>query len=41
MIEDRVNEYIAHFEVLLVRAKWNRGNKGSINTFFNGLTKLV
>ena len=41
MIEDRINEYIAHFEVLLVRAGWNRGDKGSIDIFFNGLTKPV
>ena len=41
MIEDQINEYIAHFEVLLVRAGWNRGDKGTIDIFFNGLTKPV
>ena len=41
MTEDRIDEHIAHFEVLLVKAGWNRSNKGSINLFFNGLTKSV
>ena len=41
MIKDQIDEYIAHFEVLLVRAGWNRGDKGSIDIFFNGLTKPV
>src|SRR6266850_1266177 len=41
MIEDRIDEYIAHFEVLLVKAGWSRHDKGSINIFFNGLTRTV
>ena len=41
MVEDRIDEYIAHFKVLLVRAGWNRGDKGSIDIFFNGLTNPV
>jgi len=41
MIEYRIDEYIAHFEVLLTRAGWSRQDKGSIDIFFNGLTKAV
>ena len=41
MTEDRIDKHIAHFEVLLVKAGWNQGNKGSIDLFFNGLTKSV
>jgi len=41
MVEDRVDEYIAHFKVLLTRAGWSRRDKGSIDIFFNGLTKAV
>ena len=41
MTEDRIDEHIAHFEVLLVKAGWNRDDKGSIDLFFNGLTKSV
>ena len=41
MAEDRIDEHIAHFEVLLVKAGWNRSDKGSIDLFFNSLTKSV
>src|SRR6266850_2239696 len=41
MIEDRIDEYIAHFEVLLVKAGWSCQDKGSIDIFFNGLTRTV
>src|SRR6266850_611567 len=41
MIEDRIDEYIAHFEVLLVKAGWSRQDKGSVDIFFNGLTHTV
>src|SRR6267142_1188509 len=41
MIEDRIDEYIAHFEVLLVKAGWSRQDKGSVDIFFNGLTRTV
>ena len=41
MTEDRINEHITHFEVLLVKAGWNQGDKGSIDLFFNSLTKSV
>ena len=41
MTEDRIDEHIAHFEVLLVKAGWNRSDKGSINLFFNGFNKSV
>src|SRR6267142_1513999 len=41
MIEDRIDEYIAHFEVLLVKAGWSCQDKGSINILFNGLTRTV
>jgi len=41
MIEDRIDEYIAHFEVLLVKAGWSHQDKGSIDIFFNGLTRTV
>jgi hypothetical protein len=40
MTEDRIDEHIAHFKVLLVKAGWNRSDKGSID-LFNGLTKSV
>jgi hypothetical protein len=39
MKDDQIDEYIAHFEVLLVKARWQRHEKGSMDMFFNGLTK--
>jgi hypothetical protein len=39
MKDDQIDEYIAHFEVLLVKAGWQRHEKGSMDMFFNGLTK--
>ena len=41
MKDDQIDEYIAHFEVLLAKAGWQRHEKGSIDIFFNGLTKTV
>ena len=41
MTEDRIDEHITHFEVLLVKAGWNWGDKGSIDLFFISLTKSV
>jgi Retrotransposon gag protein len=41
MKDDQIDEYIAHFEVLLVKARWQRHEKGSMDMFFNGLTKNV
>ena len=41
MTEDRIDEHITHFKVLLVKAGWNRSDKGNIDLFFNNLTKLV
>ena len=41
MTEDRINKHITHFKVLLVKAGWNQGDKGSIDLFFNGLTNSV
>src|SRR6267142_3668115 len=41
MVKDRIDKYIAHFEVLLTRAGWSQRDKGSIDIFFNGLTKAV
>jgi len=41
MKEDQVDEYIAHFEVLLVKAGWQRTERGSADLFFNGLVKRV
>lgn len=38
---DKIDEYIAHFEVLLAKAGWQRLDKGSIDMFFNGLTRNV
>jgi Retrotransposon gag protein len=39
--DDQINKYIAHFEVLLAKAGWQCHEKGSIDMFFNGLTKNV
>jgi len=41
MKDDQIDEYIAHFEVLLAKAGWQHQEKGSIDMFFNGLTKSV
>jgi hypothetical protein len=41
MKDDQINEYIAHFEVLLAKAGWQHHEKGSIDMFFNGLAKNV
>jgi Retroviral aspartyl protease len=41
MKDDQIDEYIAHFEVLIAKAGWQRQEKGSIDLFFNGLTKNV
>jgi len=41
MKEDQIDGYIAHFEVLLVKAGWQRTERGSADLFFNGLTKRV
>jgi hypothetical protein len=36
---DQIDKYVAHFEVLLAKARWQRHEKGSMDMFFNGLTK--
>jgi hypothetical protein len=41
MKDDQINEYIAHFEVLIAKAGWQQQEKGSIDIFCNGLTKDV
>jgi hypothetical protein len=41
MKDDQIDEYIAHFEVLIAKAGWQQQEKGSIDLFFNGLTKNV
>ena len=41
MKDDQIDEYIAHFEVLLAKAGWQCHEKGSMDMFFNGLTKNV
>jgi hypothetical protein len=41
MKDDQIDEYIAHFEILITKAGWQWQEKGSINIFFNGLTKSV
>jgi hypothetical protein len=39
--DNQIDEYIAHFEVLIAKAGWQQQEKGSIDIFFNGLTKNV
>jgi hypothetical protein len=41
MKDDQINEYIAHFEVLIAKAGWQRQEKGSIDIFFKGLIKNI
>jgi hypothetical protein len=41
MKDNQIDEYIAHFEVLIAKAGWQWQEKGSIDIFFNGLTKNV
>jgi hypothetical protein len=41
MKDDQIDKYIIHFEVLLAKAGWQHHEKGSIDMFFNGLTKNV
>jgi Retrotransposon gag protein len=39
--DNQIDEYITHFEVLIPKAGWQQQEKGSINIFFNGLTKNI
>ena len=41
MKDDQIGKYITHFKVLLAKAWWQCHEKGSIDMFFNGLTKNV
>jgi hypothetical protein len=39
MEDNQIDKYTTHFEVLIAKAGWQWQEKGSIDIFFNGLTK--